>query len=72
MNLDLVETDALLKELMRRFDASAFVGQRKSAEDDLLERFEMAGQERVVQGLCTSLIIRCEDSIRRRMGPTTY
>lgn len=71
-NLQLIETDRLIDELFARYDDAAFMAQRSASEDDLLERWEMKGKERVVQGLCTSMIARCEVSIRKRSGASEY
>ena len=72
INLDLVESDDLLAALFSRFDHAGFVGQRATGENDLQERIEMHGAERVVQGLCSSLQIRCEASIVQRTGGPLY
>ena len=71
-NLALVESDNLIEELFSRFDHAGFIGQRTTGEDDLQERIEMKGHERVVQGLCSSLQIRCEASIVQRTGGPLY
>ena len=71
-NLNLIETDDLLEELFARFDHAAFAGQRLTGENDLQERIEMVGAERIVQGLCASLQIRCEASLVSRTGKPLY
>jgi len=72
MNLDLIETEALLDELHRRYDHSAFVGQRTANEDDFHERMSMKGQERIVQGLAMSLAIRCDQRLAQRTERSDY
>jgi hypothetical protein len=72
MNLSLVETSALLDEIFSRFDAAGFIGQTLANENDLRELITAKGPERIVQGLCYALAIRCESSIRSRTGPSEY
>ena len=71
-DLAFIETDTLLEELFSRYEHAGFVGQRTAGEDDLIERLEMKGMERVVQGLCGSMILRAEYNLNQRRGPSTY
>lgn len=70
--LELVTTEDLIHELFRRYPSAAFVGQREGGENDLLERLEMQGQERIVQGLLFSLMLRCDTNLASRTGPSDY
>ena len=72
VNVDLIETDDLIEALFKRFDHAGFVGQRSTGENDLQERIEMSGQERIIQGLCASLQIRCEAALVGRSDKASY
>ena len=70
--LELIATDDLVDELFRRYSSAAFVGQRESNEHDLMECLMLKGQERIIQGLCMAMVLRCDESMRARTGPSEY
>lgn len=69
--LELIETDVLIDELLRRFDHALFCGMKLINADEHYERFQKVGNSRTVQGLACSVIARLERDLRNRTSPCT-
>lgn len=70
VNIELIETDRLIDELMRRFDHAVFAGMKVQAEESQYERWFKTGNLRTCQGLAFGIIARCEDHRRAVSEPT--
>lgn len=69
MNLELIETDALIDELMRRFDHAVFAGMKVKEHESNYERWAKTGNLRTCQGLAFGIIARSEDVRREHTEP---
>lgn len=71
MNLELIETQALIDELLRRFEHAVFAGMKvNDASEAQYETYQQVGNARTCQGLAFGLIARCEDYRRAVSEPT--
>ena len=71
MNLELIETDQLLDELMRRFEHAVFHGLKvNEALESHYECRRQCGNSRTCQGLAFGIMTRCEEDLRSRSEPT--
>lgn len=71
MNLELIETDKLINELLRRFEHAVFAGMKvNEASESQYEIRQTIGNQRTCQGLAFGIIARCEDYRRSVSEPT--
>lgn len=71
MNLELIETPALLDELMNRFQHAVFGGLKVNEMSEVqYECWRKVGNDRTCQGLAFGIIARCEDYRRAVSEPT--
>jgi hypothetical protein len=71
MNLELIETQALIDELLARFNHAVFAGLKvNEAMETQYEVRQSVGNQRTCQGLAFGLIARCEDYRRSVSEPT--
>ena len=71
MNLELIETQALIDELLGRFQHAVFAGLKvNEATERQYEVRQQVGNRRACQGLAFGLIARCEDYLRSVSEPT--
>lgn len=71
MNLELIETQALIDELLGRFEHAVFAGLKvNEATESQYEVRHQVGNQRTCQGLAFGIIARCEDYRRSVSEPT--
>lgn len=71
MNLELIETQALIDELLGRFEHAVFAGLKvNEATESQYEVRQQVGNQRTCQGLAFGIIARCEDYRRAVSEPT--
>ena len=74
MNPEFIETDALIDELMKRFDHAVFAGMKVMSEHDdkdgdIFETRRHVGNTRVCQGLCFELMCRTQAKWEDKVQP---
>lgn len=71
MNLELIETQALIDELLGRFEHAVFAGLKVNEATEIqYEVRQQVGNQRTCQGLAFGIIARCEDHRRSVSEPT--